>query len=201
MALGSLCCRLALALVALLPALPLAAADQPVEALVVEAERLDGSPYSLADHKGEITLISVWSPESLSSRKSIWELQRFAVSYASRGVYTLAALVVRAVLNDTVAARTTAAVTHRYSIGEILMSAIPRSFWAGYSEADDVAVVIEDGNEQLKSLLETAIREQLQPTEDDHRNDIQAGLFGAYSKTYTRTYTEHDKFSKMYDKS
>ena len=91
MAFGSLCCRLALALLALLPALPLAAADQPVEALVVQAEMLDGGSYSLADHKDEITLISVWSPESLTSRKSIWELQRFASSYASRGVYTLAA--------------------------------------------------------------------------------------------------------------
>ena len=82
--------RLALALFALLPALPLAAAE-PAEALRVEAEMLDGSTYSLAGREGGITLLSVWSPESLSSRKCIWELQRFASAYESRGIYTLAA--------------------------------------------------------------------------------------------------------------
>lgn len=82
--------RLALALFALLPALPLAAADQQAKPLRVEAEMLDGSPYSLAGRAGGITLLSVWSPESLSSRKSIWELQRFASAYESRGIHTLA---------------------------------------------------------------------------------------------------------------
>lgn len=124
MTLGSLCCRLALALFALLPALPLAAADQPVEALVVEAEMLDGNPYSLADHKDEITLISVWSPESLSSRKSIWELQRFATLYASRGVYTLAASTLneKAALRQFIATRKLSlpvAVLGKHSLGKL----------------------------------------------------------------------------------
>ncbi len=96
MGLHSACFRLALIFFALCLALPHAAADQPAEALVIEAEMLDGSHYSLAEHKGGITLISLWSPESLSSRKCIAELQRFAASYASRGVYTLAA----STLND-----------------------------------------------------------------------------------------------------
>jgi hypothetical protein len=96
MALTSVRRRLALVLFALLPALPLAAADQQAKPLRVEAEMLDGSPYSLASREGGITLLSVWSPESLSSRKCIWELQRFASAYESRGVYTLAA----STLND-----------------------------------------------------------------------------------------------------
>ena len=91
--------RLALALFALLPALPLAAADP--EPIRVEAEMLDGSPYSLAGREDKITLLSAWSPESLSSRKSIWELQRFASAYESRGIYTLAV----STLNDKSALR------------------------------------------------------------------------------------------------
>ncbi|MGE5652154.1 MAG: TlpA disulfide reductase family protein [Bacillota bacterium] len=86
--------RLVLALFALLPALPALslAAEQPAASHRVEAEMLDGTPFSLAGRDG-ITLVSVWSPESLASRKCIWELQRFAAAYASRGVYTLAASV------------------------------------------------------------------------------------------------------------
>jgi peroxiredoxin len=91
MGLSSVFCRLALTWFALLLTLPLATAGQPGETPDIEAEMLDGTYYSLSDHKGEITLISVWSPESLSSRKCIGELQRFAASYASRGVHTLAA--------------------------------------------------------------------------------------------------------------
>lgn len=83
--------RLVLGLLALLPALPLAAADQEPRTHRVEAEMLDGSSYSLADRRADITLISVWSPDSIASRKCIWELQRFASAYAARGVYTLAA--------------------------------------------------------------------------------------------------------------
>lgn len=85
----------ALALVAcVLFAGPVAAAstvDQMGEQHRVEAEMLDGSHFSLGPREGGVTLISVWSPESLSSRKCIGELQRFASAYASRGVYTLAA--------------------------------------------------------------------------------------------------------------
>jgi hypothetical protein len=78
--------RLALALAAL----PLAVAAQGMTPVRIETEMLDGSTYSLADSRGNITLISVWSPESLSSRKCIWELQRFASAYESRGVRTIA---------------------------------------------------------------------------------------------------------------
>lgn len=157
MALGSLCCRLALALGALLPALPLAAADQPVEALVVEAEMLDGSPYSLADHKGEITLISVWSPESLSSRKSIGELQRFAASYASRGVYTLAAstLKEKAALRQFIDARKLSlpvAVLGKHSLGKLEEGKLP-------------LVYVFDGNGKLRAtragLFSMAVLERL----------------------------------------
>jgi hypothetical protein len=82
--------QLALTWLALLPALSFATAGQLGETAGIEAEMLDGTYYSLGEHKGEITLISVWSPESLSSRKCIGELQRFTASYASRGVHTLA---------------------------------------------------------------------------------------------------------------
>jgi hypothetical protein len=68
------------------------AAEQVSAPSHVEAEMLDGGgSYSLAARDAGITLISVWSPESLSSRKCIGELERFAAAYASRGVYTLAA--------------------------------------------------------------------------------------------------------------
>lgn len=92
MAFSSMRRRLALALLAL----PLAATGQQATPLRVEAEMLDGSRFSLADRQDGITLISVWSPESLSSRKCIWELQRFASAYESRGVTALAA----STLND-----------------------------------------------------------------------------------------------------
>lgn len=91
MSLASIRRRLALALFVLLPVAPMAAAEQPAASPRLEAEMLDGRPFSLADHRGAITLVSVWSPESLSSRKCIWELERFAAAYESRGVYTLAA--------------------------------------------------------------------------------------------------------------
>jgi len=55
----------------------------------IAAEFLDGQPYSLSTSKGSVTLVSVWSPESLASRKSIGELQRFASAYHAR-VNTLA---------------------------------------------------------------------------------------------------------------
>lgn len=76
---------LASTLLALCAAFP--AFAQPTR---IEAEMLDGSRYSLADSRGSVTLISIWSPESLASRKCIWELQRFAAMYDSRGVRTIA---------------------------------------------------------------------------------------------------------------
>ena len=52
---------------------------------------LDGSPYSLADSRGSIAVLAIWSPDSLASRKCMWELQRFASAYQTRGVTTVAA--------------------------------------------------------------------------------------------------------------
>lgn len=43
----------------------------------LSAQRLDGRPVSLADGKGRTVLVIFWSPESLASRKSLPELQRF----------------------------------------------------------------------------------------------------------------------------
>ena len=79
----------------------LAAADVPRLA----AEMLDGSPYSLEDSRGFITLVSFWSPDSLASRKCIAELQRFHADYADRGVKVLAV----STLDDTNALRAFAA--------------------------------------------------------------------------------------------
>lgn len=56
----------------------------------VQAAMLDGSPYSLAGNRGAVTLLALWSPQSLASRKSIAELDRFAAAYRSRGVNTIA---------------------------------------------------------------------------------------------------------------
>ncbi|HYD94962.1 MAG TPA: TlpA disulfide reductase family protein [Noviherbaspirillum sp.] len=89
--------RLLVALLALFPALSAALtagaarAAEAGPAPRLEAELLDGSRFSLAQRRDGITLVSVWSPESLSSRKCIWELQRFATAYDARGVQVLAA--------------------------------------------------------------------------------------------------------------
>lgn len=56
----------------------------------LEAIKLDGSPYSLAETRGAVTVLVVWSPDSLASRKSIGELQRFAALFRPRGVHVLA---------------------------------------------------------------------------------------------------------------
>lgn len=52
---------------------------------------LDGSHYSLADSRGSVAVLAIWSPDSLASRKCMWELQRFASAYQTRGVTTVAA--------------------------------------------------------------------------------------------------------------
>lgn len=82
---------LALALLALFTTLPAVAADnERSQPTLVEAEMLDGTPYSLQDSRGAVTVLSIWSPESLASRKCIWELERFAAAYQSRDVRTIA---------------------------------------------------------------------------------------------------------------
>lgn len=84
--------RLAVALLALAASLPALAANdsQKLSPTRIEAEMLDGGRYSLADSSDTITVLSIWSPESLASRKCIWELQRFASMYETRGVRTIA---------------------------------------------------------------------------------------------------------------
>jgi hypothetical protein len=65
------------------------APDEP-NPLRMEAEMLDGSPYSLKDSRGSITVLSFWSPDSLASRKCIAELQRFTADYEKQGVKVIA---------------------------------------------------------------------------------------------------------------
>lgn len=77
-----------LAVAALSPAL--AADGRPQQPTQIEADMLDGGRFSLAESTGTTTVLSIWSPESLASRKCIWELQRFASMYESRGVRTVA---------------------------------------------------------------------------------------------------------------
>jgi hypothetical protein len=94
-------------LVGLLAALPLAAIAEPARQLRIEAEGLDGKPYSLAQDRGAIVVVAIWSPESLASRKSIGELQRFANARRSDGLKVMAVSVTRdaAALRSFVAAR------------------------------------------------------------------------------------------------
>lgn len=77
-----------LSLAASFPAL--ATSDSQQQPTQIEAEMLDGGKFSLAESRGTTTVLSIWSPESLASRKCIWELQRFASMYESRGVRTIA---------------------------------------------------------------------------------------------------------------
>lgn len=137
------CRRLALALLVLLPALPLAAAEPVPTPLRLEAEMLDGSRFSLAEHTGGITLVSVWSPESLSSRKCIWELQRFAAAYATRGVYTLAV----STLSDTNALREFVA---KRQLG-IPVAVLGRHDLGPQDEMHLPLVYVFDGNGQLRA--------------------------------------------------
>lgn len=44
---------------------------------LLEAKRLDGSRYALRESQGGISLLVIWSPDSLASRKSLGELERF----------------------------------------------------------------------------------------------------------------------------
>lgn len=56
----------------------------------LSAQYLDGRPVSLADGKGRIALVIFWSPESLASRKSLPELQRFIDESDHSQVFILA---------------------------------------------------------------------------------------------------------------
>lgn len=91
MMLSSSICRCLFALLVVLATLPATASQTGQQsAPEVQADMLDGSRYSLADSRGTVALLAIWSPQSLASRKSIGELERFAKAYQSRGVNTLA---------------------------------------------------------------------------------------------------------------
>ena len=83
--------RLAGGLFMILAAFPLFAVceEQSVQP-VFEAQRLDGTRYSLNDGRGLVTVVVLWSPESLASRKSLGELQRFTALHPQREVSVIA---------------------------------------------------------------------------------------------------------------
>lgn len=66
------------ALLPLLLATPAAVGMEAASPPMLEMQRLDGSRLTLADLRGVIAVVVLWSPESLASRKSLGELQRFA---------------------------------------------------------------------------------------------------------------------------
>lgn len=82
--------RLLAALLPALLAMPAAFADPVPRQPALEAQRLDGSPLTLADTRGAVTVLVFWSPESLASRKSLGELQRFAALPEQREVRVIA---------------------------------------------------------------------------------------------------------------
>lgn len=67
-----------------------AAGAEPPASPQLEATLLDGKPYVLADSRGAVVVLVLWSPNSLASRKSLPELQRFFTEYAPRGVAVVA---------------------------------------------------------------------------------------------------------------
>jgi peroxiredoxin len=83
--------RVASGLFMILAAVPLFAVggEQAVPPLL-EAQKLDGSRYSLNDSRGVPSVLVVWSPESLASRKSLGELQRFTALHQQREVNVIA---------------------------------------------------------------------------------------------------------------
>lgn len=89
-------CSLVLLLLGAFTSLPATANDTTLNApSTVHAEMLDGSRYSLADHHGKISVLVMWSPDSLASRKSMGEVDRFFAAYQSRDVTTLAVSTLR----------------------------------------------------------------------------------------------------------
>lgn len=56
----------------------------------LEAALLDGTPFALSAPRAAVTVLVLWSPESLASRKSMGELQRFHAASANRDIYTVA---------------------------------------------------------------------------------------------------------------
>lgn len=84
---------------ALLIAMGLAAVLNPATTLATDiaarparlvAMTGDGRSISLADARGRRSLVIFWSPQSLASRKSLPELQRFAAAPENRDIFLLA---------------------------------------------------------------------------------------------------------------
>lgn len=84
--------RLVASLLLILAGLPLLAAGEDADALpVLEVQRLDGSRQALSDSRGVVTLVVIWSPGSLASRKSLGELQRFTARHPPGEINVIAA--------------------------------------------------------------------------------------------------------------
>lgn len=84
--------RLVAGLLLILAGLPQLAAGEDADALpVLEVQRLDGSRQALSDSRGVVTLVVIWSPESLASRKSLGELQRFTARHPPGEINVIAA--------------------------------------------------------------------------------------------------------------
>jgi len=81
--------RAGLWLALLLAAGPAASAAEPPALPPLQATTLAGDPVTIAAD-GRLTVLLLWSPDSLASRKSIGELERFAAAYRDRDVRTLA---------------------------------------------------------------------------------------------------------------
>lgn len=56
----------------------------------LQAETLAGERLAPGSQRGAVSVLFLWSPDSLASRKSIGELQRFDDAFRTRGVRTLA---------------------------------------------------------------------------------------------------------------
>lgn len=84
--------RLVAGLLLILAGLPQLAAAEDADALpVLEVQRLDGSHQALSDGRGVVTVVVIWSPESLASRKSLGELQRFTARHPPGEINVIAA--------------------------------------------------------------------------------------------------------------
>lgn len=84
--------RLVASLLLILAGLPLLAIGAEADAPpVLEVERLDGSRQALSDSHGVVTVVVIWSPTSLASRKSLGELQRFTAMHPPGEINVIAA--------------------------------------------------------------------------------------------------------------
>lgn len=64
--------------------------DQPLVRPSLQAQKLDGSRYELSDSHGSLTVVVIWSPDSLASRKSLGELERFMARHQTPEISVIA---------------------------------------------------------------------------------------------------------------